>query len=286
MEEKEMLEQSNDAENVETQTTEENVEGIELTDTAEEESQKEQPAEEKEEVRKTLKELLRENPDYQEEYNQMMKTRLDRKDREFEKTLSKYRDTEEVLKSTLNAKDIAEANTKLREFYESEGVKLPEVVKPELSTREVEILAQADANEIINEGYDAMLTEANRLAQKGYVNMTPREKVIFTTLGDKLTEEKERKELLSLGASKDLMESNEWKEHRKKFNSKTPMKDIYALYKGNQPKPKVENPGSMKNTPTKEVKDLYTDEEISKLTLEDLDKPGVFEAVRKSMTSR
>ena len=281
MENEEMLEQTNETENVETQTTEENVEGIELTDTAETEQ-----VEEKEEVKKTLRELLKENPEYQEEYNQMMKTRLDRKDREFEKTLSKYRDTEEVLKTALNAKDISEANTKLREFYKGEGIEVPDVYKPGLNAREIEALAKSDASEFIEEGYDAMVEEANRLASIGYANLNDREKILFVSLGDEITRINDEKELKKLGAKDDLLTDKNFKEFRSQFNSNTPIDKIYALYKGTQPKTHVENPGSMKNTPTEKVKDFYTEDEISRLTLDDLDKPGVFEAVRKSMTSK
>lgn len=283
MEEKEMLEQTNETENVETQTTEENVEGIELTDTTDTESVKEE-VEEKEESKKTLRELLKENPEYQEEFNQMIKPRLDRKDREFEKTLSKYRDTEEVLKSTLGAKDIDEANVKLRKAYEEQGVTLPDVYKPGLSSREIEILAREEAKDFIDEGYESMVNEANRLASIGYNNMNAREKVIFTTLGDEITKERDKKELLSLGAKEELLKDKNFIDFRKQFNSNVPIKNIYALYKGIQPKPEVENPGSMKNpNDTKKVKDFYTYEEASKFTKEDFDKnPELFKAVENS----
>ena len=180
-----MLEQTNETENVDTQTTEENVGGIELTDTSEAAN----AVEETKEVKKTLRELLKENPEYQEEFNGMVKNRLDRKDREYQKEISKYKDTENVLKSTLGASDINEANKKLREYYESEGVKLPDVYTPGLSSREIEVLAKAEAEDVIAEGYDAMLNEANRLAEKEYKNLNEREKIIFNTLAEKLTEE-------------------------------------------------------------------------------------------------
>ena len=155
MENEEMLEQTNETENVETQTTEEMVdEGIELTDT----SNSNEEELEKKEVKKTLRELLKENPDYQEELNEtIIKPRIrkveNRMEREYQKEISKYKDTENVLKSTLGASDIDEANKKLREYYESEGVKLPEVYKPGLSSREIEVLAKADAQDFIEDGY-------------------------------------------------------------------------------------------------------------------------------------
>ena len=92
------------------------------------------------------------------------------------------------------------------------------------------------------------------------------------------------RELKSLGASEEILNDSNFIKFKNQFNSNVPIKDIYSLYKNNQPKKKVENPGSMRTTKTEKVKNFYTDEEISKLTLEDLDKPGVFEAVRNSMT--
>ena len=178
MEENEMLEQTNETENVDTQTTEENVGGIELTDTSEAAN----AVEETKEVKKTLRELLKENPEYQEEFNGMVKNRLDRKDREYQKEISKYKDTENVLKSTLGASDINEANKKLREYYESEGVKLPDVYTPGLSSREIEVLAKAEAEDVIEEGYDAMLNEANRLALKKSIKILMKGKKLFSTL--------------------------------------------------------------------------------------------------------
>lgn len=285
MENEEMLELTNDTENTDTQSAEEMAGGIELTDTEGEQSSKEKEPE-KEEVRQTLRELLKNNPDYQQEFSDMMKTRLDRQERNFQKELSKYKDTENVLKSTLNASDIEEANKKLREYYENEGIKLPEVYKPELSSREIEVLAKADAQDFINEGYDSMLSEANRLAAKEYKNLNDRERIVFNTLAQELNNEKTRRELLELGAKEDILKDDSFIKFKSQFNSKTPIKDIYSLYSKTQPKPKVENPGSMKNQPTpNDVKDYYTPEEASKFTRKDYDKnPKLLEAVERSMT--
>lgn len=285
MENEEMLELTNEAENTETQSAEEMVGGIELTDTEGEQSN-EEATPKKEEVRQTLRELLKNNPDYQQEFSDMMKTRLDRQERNFQKELSKYKDTENVLKSTLGASDIEEANKKLREYYENEGVKLPEVYKPGLSSRELEVLAKADAQDFINEGYDSMLSEASRLAAKEYKNLNDRERIVFNTLVQEINNEKTRRELLELGAKEDILKDDSFIKFKSQFNSKTPIKDIYSLYSKMQPKPKVENPGSMKNQPTpNDVKDYYTPEEASKFTRKDYDKnPKLLEAVERSMT--
>ena len=280
MENEEMLEQTNETENVETQTTEENEEGIELTDTTETNT-----VEETTEVKKTLRDLLRENPEYQEEYNSMLKTRLDREDKKHQKELSKYRDTENVLRTTLNLKDGDDTNAKLREYYEAEGVKLPEAIKPGLSTGEIEALAKYNAEQIIKSGYDEMKSEANRLANIGYNNLNESEKIVFDTICERLTEDKNKEELLKIGASEELLKDKSFVDFKSKFNSNVPMKDIYDMYmKTNNKKTVKENPGSMKNSDVSLVKDYYTDEEIAKLTDEQLDDPKIWEAVRKSQT--
>lgn len=284
MEYEEMLEQANETENVETQTTEENVEGIELTDTTETIETNEPIEEEKAEV-KSLRELLKEHPKYQEEFNGMMKTRLDRKDRESQKEISKYRSIEEVLKKGLNATDITDAESKLREFWKAEGISLPEPTKPGLTDNEIRILAKAEADEIIESG-DAE-TEANKLASKGYENMSAREREMFNTLAEHLTKEKKINELKSIGVKADLLDSKEFKDFASKFNSNTSVKDIYELYsRTHKEEKKIEKMGSMATQNPDKVKTEYTADEISKLTLEDLDKPGVFEAVRRSMTNQ
>lgn len=286
MENEEMLEQTNESENVETQTTEENEEGIELTDTTDAgEVNATSTDNETAEVKKSLRDLLRENPEYQEEYNSMLKTRLDREDKKHQKELSKYRDTENVLRTTLNLKDGDDTNAKLREYYEAEGFKLPEAIKPGLSSGEIEAIAKYNANLIIESGTDEMNKEANRLANIGYNNLNESEKIIFNTLCERLTEDKNKEELLKIGAKEDLLKDKSFVDFKSKFNSNVSMKDIYDMYmKTNNKKTVKENPGSMKNSDVSLVKDYYTEEEIAKLTDEQLDDPKIWEAVRKSQT--
>lgn len=271
-------------ENTDAQTVEENEESIELTDTAEVEETSDS-TEEKEEDSKPQGRFVTDE-ELNEIVDKRVRRKLDKLEREQAKQLADYRDTEAVLNAGLGTNNIQEANQRMREYYENEGIKMPERIVPGFSKHQIEVLAKDEANSFIEDGYDAMVSEANRLAQIGYANMTENQKIVFTTLGDEITKERDKRGLKALGASEDLLTDKKWIEHRNQFNSNVPIEKIYALYKGVQPKAKVENPGSMKNTPTNDVKDTYTDEEISKLTLEDLDKPGVFEAVRKSMTSQ
>lgn len=276
MEDEEMLEQTNEAENVDTQTTEEIGEGIELTDTSESEEVNTTPADnEKEEVKSFT----------QEEVDAIVRKRLARKERDYQKELSKYRSAEEVLKTGLGATDITDAEDKLREFWDEQGIKLPEREKTGLTQHQKEILAISEAQEFIDEGYDSMKAEANRLASKGYQNLNESEKIVFDKLVETLTNEDNKKALLKIGAKEDLLTDKSFIEFKNKFNNSVPISEIYGMYMKNRPKTKVENPGSMKSeTDGSELKTFYTFEEASKFTAEDYDRnPKLEEIVEKSM---
>lgn len=273
MEKEEMLEQTNETENVETQTTEENVEGIELTDTTDTEI-----VEEKQEV-KTFT---------QDEVDEIVKKRLARKEKDFQKELSKYKNVENVLNAGLGTNSIDEADTKLRSFYKEQGINIPEPSKNDLSDKELQILGQAEADEILDLGLDEAEREANRLANKGHQNWNAKERAEFQKLASTLNYEKQKRELKSIGADAKILESKEFKDFASQFNSNADIKNIYNLYsKTSQPKKEknIEKMGSMKNNSTEEVKDFYTYEESLKFTRKDFEKnPELFKAVEKSMT--
>lgn len=269
-------------ENVEAQTTEEIEEGVELTDTTDNETSETKEASEPKGRFVTDDEL-----------NQMINDAADKRvarkmakvERDYEKELSKYKDTENVLKKTLNIQEGEDVNTKLREYYEAEGIDLPNRYEPELSAREIKALARDDAEIIIESGYETMVSEAKKLADIGYENLSAREKELFLTLSKKVADENNRKELRKLGASEELLKDDDFIKFKEKFVTGTPMEEIYSLYKGNQHKPVVENPGSMKNnTPTQ--KETYTEEEIAKMTSKELDDPAVWERVMKSLGAK
>jgi len=278
MEENEMLEQTNETENVDTQTTEENGEGIELTDTTEEVGENEETTEtdETEEV-KTFT---------QEEVDEIVKKRLARKDREYQKELSKYKDVENVLNAGLGTHSIEEAGTSLRDYYKEQGVDLPAPVKPGLSDRELQLLGNGDAEEILELGLQEAEKEANRLAQLGRENWSAREEAEFNKLASKLDYEKKKTELKSIGVSADILDSKEFNDFVKKFNYRTDIKDIYNLYSKAESKKQFTKLGSMKNTVPEKVEKEYTSDEIDALTLEDLDDDAVWNAVRKAMTGK
>ena len=267
-------------ENTDAQAVEEFGEGIELTDTAETE---------KETVEETKEEQPKGRFMTDEEIDNLVMKKVNRRmaklEAQKEKELSVYKDTENVLKSALGANNIDEANKKLREYYIAEGVKLPDVYKPGLTSREVEVLAKADAQDFIDDGYESMLNEANRLAAKEYKNLNERERIVFNTLAERLTQEDNKRNLLKLGATEDILNDKGFIDFKNQFNSKTPIGDIYNLYlKTQDSKTKPVAMGSMKDTVAqKETKDFYSPTDVKNLSDDDWNKPGVWEKALASM---
>lgn len=260
-------------ENTEEQTAEEIVDGVELTDTADDIGDTD--------IEETKEEQPKGRFYTDDEVNNIVDKRVARKMRKYEKQMAEYEDTENVLKSALEVDNISDANKKLRNYYQEQGYELPER-KSSYSERELNILAKAEADEIIEEGYDSVLEEANRLAKIGYQNLNQKEKLIFMSLGDELDKQNDTRELKKLGANEELLKDSRFIEFRNMFDKKTPIDKVYGLYKNQEPKPKVELPGSMKNTSVKGEKEYLTPEEVVALTPEDWEKPGMWEKVRKS----
>ena len=267
---------TNVTENVVEQPTEEVVEGVELTDTTDT----------TENVVEETKEVVKKYDD--DELDKIIAKKLAKQEaklrKDYEEKLSKYQDTEKVLNTGLGTEDIVEATQKMREFYKEQGITMPEPVKPGLSEREIEILAKADAEDIIEDGIDEMTKEANRLAEKGYQNLNNRERVIFNTLANKLSAESKKNELLKIGVKAEILEEKDFKEFVKQFDPRTPITNIYNLYSKTKEVKETPKPiGSMTTNDSNKVKDFYTYEEMSKLTLKDYDNPQIMKAVENSL---
>lgn len=186
------------------------------------------------------------------------------------------------MKVGLGANSIDEINPKLREFYKEQGYDIPQAKIYEYSDDDAKALGEIDARKIIDLGYEEMEDEANRLAAIGSDNMTAREKAAFSKLASELTKEKERVALAKIGVNE---VDNEFNKFREKFNSNTPIEDVYEMYTQLNPKKKnIEKIGSMTNRKEPEKKDFYTMEEISKMSKDEIAKN--WDIVRKSMTSQ
>ena len=219
----------------------------------------------------------------QEEVNEMMGKRLARKEAKIRKEYErKYGTLEEVLKAGTGKESVEELTDTFTDFYEKKGIQIKR--EPKYSDRDTEVLAKAEAADIIDAGYEEVVEEVERLAKIGYANMTAREKTLFKALADHRQNAERTNELSKLGVTADVYNSSEFKEFASKFNANTSISDIYDIYSKTKPKKEFKTMGSMKQNQNTGVKDYYTPEEIERLTEEDLDDPVVWETVRRSMT--
>lgn len=255
-------------------------ENVELTteEIEDVETPEEKPVEEelKEELQEPVEEMIPKSM-----AEEMVKKRLARQENKLRKEYAKkYGRLETVVNTGLGTENTDEAVEKLTEFYKSKGIVIPN--EPQYSPRDLEVLANAEADEIIADGYESIVDEVNRMAQMGE-DMSQRDKLVFTKLANKRKELEEKKELASMGVTE---LDDDFLSFESKLNPSLSMKEKYEMYLAQKPKKQNNIIGSMKGSPENKVKDYYSPEEIAKLTEEDLDDPQVWEAVRKSMTGQ
>jgi hypothetical protein len=196
----------------------------------------------------------------------------------------KYGNLEEVLKAGTGKNSVEEMTETFTKFYEGKGIKLPE--KPNYTSKDIEILAKAEADEIIRSGFEEVVDEVDRLTEIGASNMTAMEKAVFKVLAEHRQNTERHNELSKIGVSEDVYNSKEFQDFASKFNSNTPIADIYNIYNKTQPKKEIKPMGSMTNKASEEgtVKDFYTRDEALQFTKKDFDKnPALFKAVQNSM---
>ena len=196
----------------------------------------------------------------------------------------KYGSLEEVLKAGTGKESVEEMTDTFAEFYRKKGIQIPE--KPTYSARELDVLARAEAQEIIDAGFDDVVEEVDRLTAVGAANMTAKEKAMFKVLAEHRQSAERGRELNKIGVTEDVYNSQEFKDFAGMFNPNTPIQKIYETYAKTQPKKEIKTMGSMKNNNSGDngVKEFYTRDEALKFTKKDFDEnPALFAAVQKSM---
>ena len=201
--------------------------------------------------------------------------------KEYEK---KYGELENVLKAGTGKESVEEMTDTFAKFYEGKGIQIPK--KPIYSDEDEQILARADANNIISMGYEDVVEEVDRLAELGVEKMTAREKAYFKVLAEHRQNTERKNELSKIGVTEDVYNSNDFQDFAKKFNSSTPIADIYSIYNKTLPKKDIKPMGSMTNKTSEDgtIKDFYTRDEALQFSKADFDKnPALFKAVQDSM---
>jgi hypothetical protein len=196
----------------------------------------------------------------------------------------KYGNLENVLRAGTGKESIEEMTDTFADFYRAKGIDIPQ--EPTYSAKDVEILAGVEADEIIKSGFDEVIEEADRLKDIGVENMTARDKALFLKLTSYVKNTETNRELAKLGVKEDVYNSKEFKDFASKFDSRTPVTEIYEIYNRTQPRKQIKTMGSIRQTTvdTGTVKDFYSFEEANKFTREDFNKnPDLYDAVVKSM---
>jgi hypothetical protein len=210
---------------------------------------------------------------------QMTKIIQDRVNRAKKAEERKYSELVNVLSAGLGTTNLDELTQKAKAFYQEQGVEIPS--RPSYSEDDERILANAEANNIINLGYDEIVNETDEMMNRGVADLSPREKLVYKTLADKRKQIENEKALESIGVKRETIESDE--NFTQKFNSDTSLTDIYEIYSKLQPKDDVQPMGSMKSlSKDDEIKEYYSPEEFDKLTKEQLNNPKIWDAVMQS----
>ena len=189
----------------------EETENVELTteEIEDVETPEEEPIEEKEVTTEPVETFTRE------QVNEMVNKRLIRQENKIRKEYAKkYGRLETVVNTGLGTENVDEAVDKLTEFYQSKGISIPK--EPQYSPRDLEVLANAEAEDIITDGYESIVEEVNRMAQMDASEMSERDKLVFTKLANKRKEMEEVKELASIGVKlEDLDDPKVWEAVRR-----------------------------------------------------------------------
>lgn len=196
----------------------------------------------------------------------------------------KYGDLENVLKAGTGKDDVEEITNTFKGFYESKGIQIPR--QPQYNSNDIEVLARADADEIISSGMEDVVEELDRLTELGVANMSAREKAMYKQLAEYHKTTTESRDLEKIGVTKDVYTSKEFKDFASKFNSNTPITEIFNIYNKMQPQKPIQTAGSMKNTQQESngVKEFYTVEEAKAISRKELDSnPELYKAVVRSM---
>ena len=270
-----------DTENVE-QATEELVDGAKAQETTEEVVN---AVDEATADTKPVEEKLYSESELNQKLDELLAEKIGKKTAIIKRQLrreydEKYGELENVLKAGTGESDLEAITNTFTDFYTKKGINIPQ--RANYNESDLKILANAEADDIINSGFDEVVEEVDRLADKGLDNMSPREKIVFQKLATYRQKKERENELASIGAMK-IANDKEFNDFASQFNSDVPIKTVYEMYTKTRPQPKVEQIGSMKSTVPNTTKDYYTPDEVDRLTPEQLRDPKIMDAVDNSM---
>lgn len=221
-------------------TEEQGTEEVEVTDNTDDSAQQEQR---QEPAQKTHSRMYTEE-EHQRAINKIIARERGNKEKEINPLLA-------TLKAVgFDGKTPQEVNQKLRQNYKDQGVEIPEYHE-NMSEREQKALARLDADEVIELGDQAMQERFGELYQKyKQNNISVREQEEMNLIGKAHSIRLAKKELLSVGADPNIVESDKFKKFAQRYADNISIKEIYEDYKtkyGVKPT-KPASAGSVKTT--------------------------------------
>ena len=238
------------------ETSEEELEEVDIGTSEDVETEKTQENDNKEEVRYT-----------QEEVNKMIKNRLDRYKSKEKENLRKYEYLESIVKTGTGTDNLDDAIKETVDFYKGNGLEIPEYST--YSEDDERILGQARANEFIKSGYEEMEAEANRIANIPRDQRTVREAEEFNILGVELTRLNNIEKMKAKGYDTNILETKEFKDFSNQFNDNTDISKIYEMYKRlSEPETRPASAGSAKSE--KQPKETFSPQRINDMTPDEM----------------
>lgn len=208
----------------------------------------------------------------QDEVNEMIKTRVDRQTRKHNQELDQYKKLQTYTQRLYSADSLADTLSKIESKYHELDVELPEFNSYQ-ADRDTEVLAAADAREVIEQGEQETAELYKTLRQIPESKKTKRDKIMEDILYENLTNVEQERAFVKKGGDKEILNNKEFQGFKSKFNKDTDLYDIYKMYQAlNGEQEEVRSPGSLQSNKAEEVKDFISKEEYMKLTAADYDR--------------
>ena len=174
-----------------------------------------------------------------------------------------------------------------KSYYEENGQSIERYV-PKENKHDSEILAKADAKDIIEAGNAEIVSEYERL--RGKDNLSYREDILLRELQYELAIQGAEITLTKNGKDKNILRDDKFIDFASKYRPDISILDIYDDYmKMTEKKETKKEPlpaGSMKgsNNEKNKIKSFYTPDEVDNFTQKELmENPKLLDAINKSM---
>lgn len=209
----------------------------------------------------------------QDEVNAMIKARVDRQTRKYNQELDQYKKLQTYSQKLFEANDLNETLSKIENKYQELGADLPEFESFQ-ADRETQILAKADAAEIIELGELETAEAYKTLRQIPESRKTKRDKIMEDILYDNLNSIEQERTFVKKGGDKEILADKSFQDFKSKFAKDTDIYEVYKMYqKVNGEQEEIVKPvGSLKTPNTNEVIDFISREQYMKLTDADYDR--------------